>query len=586
MKTSRLIPGILICLLLAMQAYAQSGETPSLPQGKNLSLGGEFTGTDDSFTFGIIADRHGGNPLIGWPYFEQAIRDMNWLHPDFVIMPGDLIDGYIRREGPVGAAKDFNEQFDLFEHFANKLEMPLYFVAGNHDLSNNTMKDPFINRFGRLWYSFDYRNVHFIALNSEAQPNEVGQQHHFTEEQVDWAISDIAASKDSRHTIIFMHYPAWHNRNRESIMYRQWMRIEEKLKGRKYTVIAGHTHDLSTSYRNGRPYYVMATSGGSQIKPHSFYLGDIHHTALVKVEGDSLYLSILELGATHRMEQVSRKRKPVEKIEITRSLTFNGNKFESEFKAKVINPENREILVEFTIQGLSPGGWQSSNGDRLTTVIAPGDTAILQTTLTVSDPMASYPPILNIYAKIDGVKLVEHCAEVPVFKNEDYRVINKWYSAAPFDGNPMSYKKAPFDPRRALPAMFKDFGPEAQAWNLDDQFITGIGWKEILTNERGRVDLAKIYGSLVSPVGYALAFVDSPDERLTYLRFAVNDYGRIWLNGKTIGKDVYFWEDGEVTIPVWLKKGKNKIMVKSANWSGNWYFILQLADPDQSLLLE
>lgn len=94
--------------------------------------------------------------------------------------------------------------------------------------------------------------------------------------------------------------------------------------------------------------------------------------------------------------------------------------------------------------------------------------------------------------------------------------------------------------------MFKDFGPEAQAWNLDNQFITGIGWKEILTNERGRVDLAKIYGSLVSPVGYALAFVDSPDERLTYLRFAVNDYGRIWLNGKTIGKDVYFWEDGEL----------------------------------------
>ena len=160
MKTSRLIIGVLICLVLAIQTYAQSGvplvsvssknntenrvEKPSLPEGKNLSFGGKFTGTEDSFTFGIIADRHGGNPLVGWPYFEQAIREMNFLHPDFVIMPGDLIDGYIRREG---AAEDFNEQFDQFARFVNKLEMPLYFVAGNHDLSNNEMKDPFLKLF-------------------------------------------------------------------------------------------------------------------------------------------------------------------------------------------------------------------------------------------------------------------------------------------------------------------------------------------------------------------------------------------------------------------------------------------------------
>jgi len=599
MKTSKLIFGVLFYVLFLQQSFAQARELPAegtskdevqnrplLPKGKNLALGGKFTGTEDSFTFGIIADRHGGNPLIGWPYFEQAIRDMNHLHPDFVIMPGDLIDGYIRREGPEGAEKDFNEQFDLFAHFANKLEMPLYFVAGNHDLSNNSMTEPFIKRFGRLWYSFKYRSVHFIALNTEAQPSDPGQSHHFTEEQVEWALADIEASKGVRHTIVFMHYPAWHSRNKDTQMYRQWMRIEEKLKGKKYTVIAGHTHDLSTSIRNGQPYYVMATSGGSQGKPHSFYLGDIHHTALVKVEGDSLNLTVLELGSTHAMEQVSKTRRPVEKLNTIRSLQSNQNGYESEIQAKVTNPHATEILTKFTLHGLSPKGWRSSNGHRLTAVIAPGDSVIFRTVLMVADPIASYPPILNIFAKKDGVKLVEYCDEVPVFKNEDYRIINKWYSAAPFDGNPMIYKKAPFDPRRALPAMFKDYGPEAQAWDPEDQFITGIGWKEIMTNKRGRVDLAKIYGSLVSPVGYAIAFVDSPDERLTYLRFAVNDYGRIWLNGKTVGKDIYFWEDGRATIPVWLKKGKNKIMVKSANWSGNWYFVLQLADPDQSLLME
>jgi hypothetical protein len=600
MKKLTMIVLCFVCVLLMRQTFAQSGESsvsldskdkvgnritgPSLPEGKNLSFGGKFTGTEDSFTFGLIADRHGGNPLVGWPYFEQAIREMNFLHPDFVIMPGDLIDGYIRREGPEGAAEDFNEQFDLFAHFADKLEMPLYFVAGNHDLSNNDMKEPFLRRFGKIWYSFDYRSVHFIALCTEAQPGGKEQQHHFTDEQVEWAISDISASKEARHTVVFMHYPAWYSRNRETLMYRQWMRIEETLKGRKYTVIAGHTHDLSTTIRNGRPYYVMATSGGSQIKPHSFYHGNTHHIGLVKMEGDSLYLSILELGATHNMEQVSKTRKSAERIKTIHSFKFNGKEFETEFSANVTNSQTREILAEFSLQGLSPKGWRSSAGDQMIAVIAPGDSAIFQTVLTVSDPLTSYPPLLNITAKDNGLKLVAHSDEVPVFKKEDYITIMKWYSAAPFDGSPMTYKEAPFDPRRTLPAMFKDYGPETRPWTPDDEFGNGIDWKEIVVNERGRVDFGKVYGSLISPVGYAITFVDSPNERLVYLRFAVNDYGRIWLNGETVGEDIFFWEDGMAIIPVWLKKGRNNILVKSANWSNNWYFVLQLSDPDHSLI--
>lgn len=106
MRMFRFMPALLF--LLTATVY---GSPPTLPEGKNLSLGGQFSATDDSFTFGIIADRAGGNPLEGWPYFERAVREMNVLHPDFVLMPGDLIDGYIRREGPEGAAKDFTEQY-------------------------------------------------------------------------------------------------------------------------------------------------------------------------------------------------------------------------------------------------------------------------------------------------------------------------------------------------------------------------------------------------------------------------------------------------------------------------------------------
>ncbi len=583
---------LLAIVLLTPEVFAQSGHksdnveyriaVPLLPDGKNPVLGGKYTAKEESFIFGIIADRAGGNPLIGWPYFEEAVRTMNVLQPDFVFMPGDLIDGYVDipdREGDAERfSKDFNEQFDLFTHFASKLEMPLYFIPGNHDLTVPEMIPPYIERFGKLWYSFDYRGVHFIALNTEAKP---GDDRNFTEEQVKWAVSDIEKSKGARHTVVFLHNPAWYSKG--TLMYDQWVRIENALKGRKYTVIAGHTHRLSTVIRNGRPYYVMATSGGGLGKVHSFYLGETHHTALVKVEGDTLHLSLIELGAIHSIEQVSKTGKPVGKIETISSLQLHGDEFQSEFSAKVTNPQPRSILVEFSLKGLSLNGWKSSSGERMTKLLLPGDSVVFKTVLSVNDPSCTYPPILNLTAKDGGLKLVDHHAEVPVFKDEDYRTIPRWYSAAPFDGTPISYTEPPFVNEKVFPAMFKDFGPESREWNPDDTFENGIGWNRIITNEKGQVDFGKMYGYLPMKIGYAVAFIESPDDRLVYFKFEANDYGRIWLNGEVVGQDMFYLGEEMKTFPVWLKKGRNTILVKALNLYHGWNFILKITDVDNTL---
>lgn len=590
MKKRTQIILLLASVLLTLEVFAQSEHksskvenssiAPTLPDGKNFSFGGKYKAKEDSFIFGIIADRSGGNPIIGWPYFEEAIRTMNVLHPDFVLMPGDLIDGFVNRQDSKGLAenysKDFNDQFDLFTHFTDKLEMPLYAVAGNHDIMVPEMIPPYIKRYGKLWYSFNYRGVHFIALNTEANTPSGG----FTEEQVQWAIQDIVASSKARHTIVFMHQPAWYNKG---LLYEQWVRIEDALKGRKYTVIAGHYHRLSTTIRNGRPYYVMATSGGMQVKPHSFYRGNTHHTALVKIEGDTLHLSLIELGATHSIDEVSKTRKPIEKIETISSLQSNGKEFQSEFSAKVTNPQPRNILVEFSLKGLSQNGWRSSAGDRMTKLLTPDESVIFQTVLSVNDPTAAYPPILNIVAKDNGLKLTNYSEEVPVFKKEDYRAIPKWYIAAPFDGVPASYTEAPFENQKVIPALFKDFGPESREWNLTDTFQDNIGWREINSDENGRVDLGKMYGEVRSKAGYVISFIDSPDDRLAYFNFGTNDFARIWLNGEVIGKDMFFIEDGIKPIPVWLKKGRNRIMVKVVNKFYSWYFNFEVTDVDHTL---
>jgi len=582
MRTFR-FPLFFLLLAVAVSVFAAE---PTLPEGKNLQFGGAFSGTEDSFTFGIIADRFGANPVVGWPYFEQAVRDLNCLHPDFVIMPGDLIDGYISKDDPQQARQDFNIQFDEFAQFANKLEMPLYFAAGNHDLSRESMKAPFVERFGRLWYSFDYRGVHFMGLNTEAQPHGENQDHHFTDEQVEWALADIAASADARHTVVAMHYPAWRTRNEDTTMYKQWLRIEDALKGRKYTVFAAHTHGLASDVRNGAHYYTMGTTGGGQAKPHSFYRGRMHHIGLAKIEGDALYLSIIDLGAVHDIDDVAKDNASPLCIETLRPLARVGEGFMAEFSATVTNPLDRDLRVTFSLAGLAPKGWASSAGAFSSAVVAPGDSAAFRTVLSVADLNVSCPPNFAIHAAGEGLEVVDHNAAAPLFAPNDYRVIPTWLAAAPFDGEPLAYEQPPFDPRKVLPAMFEDHGPEGAPWDRGMVFEGGVQWREIGSDERGRVDFGKQYGYLTRSVGYATVFVTSPDDRLTYLQLAANDYGRFFVNGQVVGKEVYFAEDGTVTVPIWLKKGKNRILAKNANWSNNWYFVLTIADPDHTLTFE
>jgi hypothetical protein len=571
-----------LALLLLLSCTGFS-ENLKVPTGKIPGFGAAFSGSEDSFTFGLFGDRAGANPVTGWRYLEQAIEEMNALHPDFVLMPGDLIDGYMRQKGTDGAKKDFNEQFDEFEKFAKKLNMPLLFVPGNHDLPDDLMKAPFIERFGRLWYSFDYRNVHFIALCTEGQPACDDKPHHFTQEQVDWALEDIAASGDARHTVVFMHNPAWKDRSKSSLMYKQWLQMEAALQGRKYTVIAGHTHRLSEETRNGRPYYVMATSGGGQSVPSRFYMGRTHHIGLAKVEKDTLHLSVIELGATHKIENVAKTRKTPERIRTITSLHRTNSGFESEFAATVVNPLDRDIYARFSIEGLAHKGWRSSAGDRLDAVIAPGDSLEFRTTLSIADPTLSAPPKLIIFAENNGLVLVDHRDDIPLFKEEDYQLVTNWFTAAPFDGNDMAYVSAPYAPRKELAAMFTDFGPESKKWNRDDKFENNIGWKKLSTTDRNRLDLGAEYGYLVRAIGYATTFINSPDERLIYLQFSVNDYGRLFVNGSLVGDDIIYVSHGVVTLPVWLNQGRNSILVKTANLSNNWYFSLKVSNVDGAL---
>lgn len=201
-----------------------------------------FLNDPDNFQFVIIADLHGGyrNGI-----FEDAVKKINLMQPEFVLSVGDLIAGYTEDANAIG------DQWAEFEKRLGPLGMKFFFVPGNHDLSNLTMTREWEKRFGRTFYHFIYRNVLFLCLNSEDPPDT-----RISDNQIDYVGKVLAENPDVRWTFTFVHKPLWLEKDTG------WEEIEALLAGRPHTVLAGHHHTYTKYQRHGQSYIRLATTGG------------------------------------------------------------------------------------------------------------------------------------------------------------------------------------------------------------------------------------------------------------------------------------------------------------------------------------
>ncbi len=82
-------------------------------------------------------------------------------------------------------------------------------------------------------------------------------------------------------------------------------------------------------------------------------------------------------------------------------------------------------------------------------------------------------------------------------------------------------------------------------------------------------------------VAYAFATVTSPDEREAQIRFDSDDQSKVWLNGEEVftNTNAYSARIDRSTIPVTLKSGENRLLVKVCNEEVMWGFYLRITDP-------
>jgi hypothetical protein len=176
--------------------------------------------------------------------------------------------------------------------------MPFFHVRGNHDINMPLTRKAWTERRGPQYYHFRYKDVLFIALDTEdaERPMPPNMERdietynrlkkedpkkamafiiewmktpeaqeafghaakvEFPKGQRNWFKKVLAENTDVRWTFVFLHEPVWDN---PSDSFKE---IDQAIQGRDYTFFAGHTHYYDYDLINGHEYITVASAGAA-----------------------------------------------------------------------------------------------------------------------------------------------------------------------------------------------------------------------------------------------------------------------------------------------------------------------------------
>jgi len=238
------------------------------------------------FRFAAYGDSKGGGSV-----HRKIAGEILKQNPDFIISTGDIVpNGEIYT---VWGEQFFNLLTDVIDH------IPIYIGIGNHE----EHADHYFNFFSfpnnELWYSFDYGNSHFIALdsNKEFEPGT---------EQYAWLENDL---KNTRAVwkFAFFHHPPY-----SSGFHKSSLDVRDAFTPlfRKYgldIVFNGHDHFYERTYPIGSAFtetdnpvtYVVTGGGGAKlydIEPNIWTATGAkkNHFCMIELLGNRLTLSAID----------------------------------------------------------------------------------------------------------------------------------------------------------------------------------------------------------------------------------------------------------------------------------------------------
>lgn len=203
--------------------------------------------------------------------FKQSVKQINELNPDFVLICGDLVHH----------ASD--SSFTDFLNIKNKLKVPCYIVAGNHDVGStpdDTTLTFFRNKIGKDYYLLDNERFTLIVTNTQLWKEKVKKE---SGKHNRWFRKTIKSlDKNKKPLIVAGHIPLFIQQTDEKEEYFNIPpRRRKKLLNlfEKHNVIAylsGHKHELIiNNYKNIQFVSGETTSKNFDKRPLGFRLWEI-----------------------------------------------------------------------------------------------------------------------------------------------------------------------------------------------------------------------------------------------------------------------------------------------------------------------
>jgi len=237
---------------------------------------------EQDFEFAVVGDRTGG--AVG-NVFNEIIGEVKLLNPDFVINVGDLIEGYVEDISII------NAQWDSVLNIIKDLPSKFYFVPGNHDIQNNQDREVFEKRTNcKRYYSFDYKNTHFIILDNSMTQWTMPQQ--MDEEQINWLKADLEKNKNAENIFVFFHVPTWYNSFQNNIPDPLVDLFKNYGVG---IVFSGHNHSYTYLNQNNIEFIVVGSSGGG-MDDNDFAKGNFYQFLQVSVKAKKHKIAVVKKG--------------------------------------------------------------------------------------------------------------------------------------------------------------------------------------------------------------------------------------------------------------------------------------------------
>jgi predicted phosphodiesterase len=216
---------------------------------------------------------------------QEVVDSIVALEPDFVLHTGDLV--YM---GSIYS--DWETYFEIEGELLTCV--PIFPTLGNHEINHQYYFDLFYLPGNERWYTFDYGNARFIALQVDGIVD-FGPWS----EQYAWLEGELAANTQPW-LFVYFHIPPYSSSREEPSIEHDVRQALTPL-FEQYgvdVVFAGHHHNYERNEVNGVTYIVTG-GGGAPLcvmqdrEPTRAAFAVAYHVVLLEIDGDHLGAKVI-----------------------------------------------------------------------------------------------------------------------------------------------------------------------------------------------------------------------------------------------------------------------------------------------------